>query len=274
MASTRRLAAILAADVAGYSRLMGVDEEGTHERLQAHRRELVEPKIGEHSGRVVKNTGDGVLAEFPSVVGAVRCAVELQRAMIDREAGIPEEHRIRFRIGINLGDVIIEEDDIFGDGVNVASRLEALAEPGGVCISRVVRDQVRDKLPYAFEDSGERSVKNIARPVRVYYLRPEAAANPSAPSMPAPPPTSRTPVTPRLSIVVLPFTNLSNDPDQQYFADGISEDLTTDLSRIQGNVSDLAQYRVHLPGQEGRHQADRPRAERPLCTRRQRAPVG
>jgi len=174
--ATRRLAAILAADVAGYSRLMGADEEGTHKRLQAHRRELVDPKIREHSGRVVKNTGDGMLAEFSSVVDAVRCAVELQRVMIDREAVVPEERRIRFRIGINLGDVIVEDADIFGDGVNVAARLEALAEPGGICISRVVRDQIRDKLPYAFADLGEQSVKNIARPVRVYALRPETIA--------------------------------------------------------------------------------------------------
>ena len=142
MASTRRLAAILAADVAGYSRLMGVDEEGTHERLKAHLRELVDPEIAEHRGRIVKNTGDGLLAEFPSVVDAVRCAVEVQRAMVDRERGVPEERRIAFRMGINLGDVIVEEHDIFGDGVNVAARLEALADPGGICVSRVVRDQV------------------------------------------------------------------------------------------------------------------------------------
>src|SRR5215469_5840993 len=159
MASTRRLAAILAADVAGYSRLMGADEEGTHERLKAHRRELIDPKIGEHSGRIAKNTGDGLLAELPSVVHAVDCAAELQRAMIDREAGMPEDRRIRFRIGINLGDVIVEDDDIFGDGVNVAARLEALAAPGGICISRMVRDQIRDKLPHSFEDLGEQSVK-------------------------------------------------------------------------------------------------------------------
>jgi len=232
MATTRRLAAILAADVAGYSRLMGADEEGTHERLRAHRRELVDPKIGEHSGRVVKNTGDGMLAEFPSVVDAVRCAAQLQRAMVDREAGVPEDSRIRFRIGINLGDVIVEDDDIFGDGVNVAARLEALADPGGICISRVVRDQVRDKLAYAFEDLGGQSVKNIARPVRVYALRPEAVASLPSPSGAPGPSTSQPAVAPRLSIVVLPFANLSNDPEQQYFADGITEDLTTDLSRI------------------------------------------
>jgi adenylate cyclase len=175
MASTRRLAAILAADVAGYSRLMGADEEGTHERLKAHHRELVDPKISEHSGRIVKTTGDGMLVEFPSVVDAVRCAAELQRAMIDRETGMPEDRRIRFRIGINLGDVIVDGDDIFGDGVNVAARLEALAEPGGICISQMVRDQIRDKLAYAFEDLGEQSVKNIARPVRVPRSRRRSA---------------------------------------------------------------------------------------------------
>src|SRR5215472_3205634 len=173
MTATRRLAAILAADVAGYSRLMGADEEGTHERLQAHFRELVNPKLNEHRGRVVKNTGDGFLAEFPSVVDAVRYAVEMQRTMAERNANTPPEKRIEFRIGINLGDVIAEEHDIFGDGVNVAARLEALAEPGGICVSRMVRDNVRDKLDYAFEDMGEQSVKNIARPVRVYALRPE-----------------------------------------------------------------------------------------------------
>jgi adenylate cyclase len=231
MAPTRRLAAILAADVAGYSRLMGADEEGTHERLKAHRRELVDPKIGEHHGRIVKTTGDGMLAEFPSVVDAVRCAAEAQRAMIDREAGMPEDRRIRFRVGINLGDIIVEDDDIFGDGVNVAARLEALSDPGGLCISRMVRDQIRDKLAYAFEDLGEQSVKNIARPVRAYALRSEAVADMPASSVLISP-ISRRPVVPRQSIVVLPFANLSDDRDQQYFADGITEDLTTDLSRI------------------------------------------
>jgi TolB-like protein/class 3 adenylate cyclase len=232
MASTRRLAAILAADVAGYSRLMGQDEEGTHARLRAHLRELVDPKIAEHRGRIVKNTGDGLLAEFPSVVDAVRCAVEVQHAMVDREPDVPEERRISFRIGVNLGDVIAEEHDIFGDGVNVAARLEGLAEPGGICISRMVRDQIRDKLPYAFEDLGEQSVKNIARPVRVYAWRPEAVADPPSATVPPAASISQPAVAPRLSIVVLPFANLSNDPEQQYFADGITEDLTTDLSRI------------------------------------------
>src|SRR5215471_6630939 len=182
MPPVRRLTAILAADVAGYSRLMGADEEGTHERLKAHLEELVNPKIAEHRGRVVKSTGDGFLAEFASVVDAVRCAVEVQRGMTDREPEVSEERRIRFRIGINLGDVIVEEHDIFGDGVNVAARLEALAEPGGICVSRMVRDNVRDKLDLAFEDMGEKSVKNIARPVRVYALRPEAIALLPAPN--------------------------------------------------------------------------------------------
>jgi len=234
MASTRRLAAILAADVAGYSRLMGADEEGTHERLKAHFLELVDPKIAEHRGRTVKNTGDGMLAEFSSVVDAVRCAVEVQRGMIDREPELPEERQIRLRIGVNLGDVIVEEHDIFGDGVNVAARLEGLAQPGGICISRTVRDHIRDKLVYPFEEMGEQSVKNIARPVRVYGLRPEAVADLPAPSVPSPLSTSQPVVAPRLSIVVLPFANLSNDPEQQYFADGITEDVTTDLSRVAG----------------------------------------
>jgi adenylate cyclase len=234
MSQTRRLAAILAADVAGYSRLMGEDEEGTHERLKAHLRELVDPKIAEHRGRIVKNTGDGFLAEFASVVDAVRCAVEIQRGMAEREPEVPEERRIRFRIGINLADVIAEPNDIYGDGVNIAARLEALAEPGGICISRMVRDQIRDRLAYPFEDLGEQSVKNITRPVRVYALRPEGFAGSPTASAPSPVSILQPPAAPRLSIVILPFTNLSDDREQQYFADGIAEDLTTDLSRISG----------------------------------------
>jgi class 3 adenylate cyclase len=171
MTATRRLTAILAADVAGYSQLMGQDEEGTHERLRAHLREWIEPKIAEHRGRVVKNTGDGFLAEFPSVVDGTRCAVEIQRGMAERNGATDPDERIEFRIGINLGDVIAEDEDIFGDGVNVAARLEALAGPGRICVSRVVRDQVRDRLDYTFEDLGEQSVKNIARPVRAYRVR-------------------------------------------------------------------------------------------------------
>jgi TolB-like protein/tetratricopeptide (TPR) repeat protein len=235
MTSTRRLAAILAADVAGYSRLMGVDEEGTHERLKAHLGQLVDPKIKEHRGRIVKKTGDGLLVEFPSVVDAVRCAAEVQRGMIDREPEVPDERRIRFRIGINLGDIIAEDYDIFGDGVNVAARLESLAEPGGIFVSGTVRDHVSDKLPYVFDDIGEQIVKNIVRPVRVYALRPEAIADlPGSSTEPAGS-ISQAAAAPRLSIVVLPFTNLSNDPEQKYFADGITEDLTTDLSRVEGS---------------------------------------
>jgi adenylate cyclase len=238
--ATRRLAAILAGDVAGYSRLMGADEEGTLDRLKAHRRQLVDPKIKEHRGRIVKTTGDGMLVEFSSVVDAVRCAVEIQRAMVDRNAETDDDKRITFRIGVNVGDVIIDGGDIFGDGVNIAARLEALAEPGGVCISRTVRDQIRDKLPYAFDDLGEQSVKNIARPVRTYALDMAkiAALPPVAVSalLESPPRRRRPrPAAPFLSMIVLPFANLSSDPDQEYFADAISDDLTTDLSRIPGS---------------------------------------
>ena len=168
----RRLAAILAADVAGYSRLMGMDEEGTLSALKELRRELADPKIKEHRGRIVKTTDDGLLVEFASVVDAVRCAVEVQYEMAEHNAGVPEEQSIQFRIGINLGDIIKDGRDIHGDGVNIAVRLEALAEPGGICVNRVVRDQVRDKLDSAFEDAGEQRVKNIARPLRVYRIRP------------------------------------------------------------------------------------------------------
>jgi adenylate cyclase len=223
MPPVRRLTAILAADVAGYSRLMGADEEGTHERLKAHLRELIEPKIGEHRGRTVKNTGDGFLAEFASVVDAVRCAAEVQRRMGERNAATPSEERISFRIGINLGDVIAEEHDIFGDGVNVAARLEALAEPGGICISRVVRDQVRDKLDFAFEDLGEQQVKNIARPVRVYRVRDASPAALSVPTRMSP----QLPLPDKPSIAVLPFANMSGDPEQEYFVDGMVEEIIT-----------------------------------------------
>ena len=228
----RRLAAILAADVAGYSRLMGRDEEGTLARLMAHRRELVDPKVHEHRGRIVKTTGDGMLVEFPSVVDGVRCAVEVQQGMAERNARIPPEQRIDLRVGINLGDVMVQGDDIFGDGVNVAARLEALAEPSGIAVSRVVRDQIRDKLPYPFEDMGDLSVKNIARPVRVYALRREAISERPASAAASAASGWQTAGAPRLSIVVLPFANLSNDPEQGYFADGITDDLTADLSRL------------------------------------------
>jgi adenylate cyclase len=227
MSQTRRLAAILAADVAGYSRLMGADEEGTLERIKALRRDLVDPKIAEHKGRIVKTTGDGTLVEFASVVDAVRCAVEVQRAMGERNTGIAANTRIDLRIGINLGDVIVEGDDLYGDGVNIAARIEALADAGGVLISNTVHDQVRDRLPFTFEDLGEQQVKNIARPVRVYRVRDVGSAkSPSASASPA------LPLPDKPSIAVLPFANMSGDPEQEYFADGMVEEIITALSRI------------------------------------------
>jgi len=187
MAPVRRLTAILAADVAGYSRLMGADEEGTHERLKAHLREVVDPKIREHRGRIVKTTGDGVLAEFASVVDAVRSAAEIQRAMADRDLDVAEERRLRFRIGVNVGEVIADADDIYGDCVNIAARLEALAAPGSICVSGIARDHIGDRLPYGYDDMGEQSVKNIARPVRAYALRAQGIAPLPAPALRARP---------------------------------------------------------------------------------------
>jgi TolB-like protein/class 3 adenylate cyclase len=228
MSSIRRLTAILAADVAGYSRLMGADEEGTHERLRAHLRELVNPMIAAHHGRIVKNTGDGFLAEFASVVDAVRCAVGVQRGMAERNGAVAADERIEFRIGINLGDVIAEGEDIFGDGVNIAARLESLAEPGGVFVSNTVHDHVRDRLPFGFEDIGDRQVKNIARPIRVYRV---SDARPAAELLP-PLGTPALPLPDKPSIAVLPFQNMSGDPEQEYFADGMVEEIITALSRI------------------------------------------
>ena len=213
MIATRRLAAILAADVAGYSRLMGADEEGTLERLKALRRELVDPKIAEHHGRIVKTTGDGLLVEFGSVVDAVRCAIAVQQAMPERDTDVAADNRIELRIGINLGDVIVEGDDLYGDGVNIAARIEALADVGGVFVSNTVHDQVRDRLHLGFEDLGEQQVKNIARPVRVYRVR-DIGTTAKSPSTPVPP------LPDKPSIAVLPFANMSGDPEQEYFADG------------------------------------------------------
>ena len=232
MSQTRRLAAIVAADVAGYSRLVGADEEGTLAALTALRRELAHPKIEEHHGRIVRTTGDGLLVEFASVVDAVRCAVEVQRDMAQRNDPVPIDRRIEFRIGINLGDIINDGDDIFGDGVNIAARLEALAEPGGICVSRVVRDQVRDKLPIGFEDRGEQRVKNIVRPVRIYRVLLDAGAKAVASSSPEPATRAQPPFPDRPSIAVLPFQNMSGDPEQEYFADGMVEEIITALSRI------------------------------------------
>jgi adenylate cyclase len=222
----RRLAAILAADVAGYSRLMGADEEGTLARLNAHRRELLEPTIAEHRGRIVKRTGDGILVEFVSVVDATRCAIQTQRAMAQRNAGVSGDQRIQIRIGIHVGDIIVEEGDIFGDGVNIAARLESIAEPGGICISDDAFRQVRDKCDVNFQDCGEQELKNIARPVRVYELRPDTpapAAKTSASGLALPD---------KPSVAVLPFQNMSGDPEQEYFVDGMVDDIITGLSRI------------------------------------------
>ena len=258
----RRLAAILAADVFGYSRLMGADEEGTLAQLKAHRRQLIDPKIKEHHGRIVKTTGDGMLVEFASPIEAVRCALEVQRGMVTRNANIPADKRIVFRVGINLGDVIADKDDLFGEGVNIAARLEGLSEPGGIAISRTVRDQIRDRLPIAFVDAGEHEVKNIARPVRVYALSAEAvgkldaetaskaserrlgrlqvaAAGAAAaiaavarfayPHLSAPSLVRVTSIQ-GPTVAVLPFDNLTGDPAQASFADGLSEELISDLS--------------------------------------------
>jgi len=227
----RRLAAILAADVAGYSRLIGADEEGTLSRLKALRAEVIDHKIAEHHGRIVKTTGDGLLVEFASVVDALRCAAEIQAAMAENNGPLPADKRIDLRIGINVGDIVVEDGDIFGDGVNVAARLEGLAEPGGICVSARVREDAAGKIELAFRDIGEQRLRNIALPVRTYAWQPEGMA--SSPAAKVSSATTSLPVTaPRLSIVVLPFTNLSDDRRQQYFADGITEDLTTDLLRL------------------------------------------
>jgi adenylate cyclase len=217
----RRLAAIFAGDIVAYSRLMGADEEGTLARVNALRREFWEPKIIEHRGRIVKRTGDGVLVEFASVVDAARYGIEIQRGMAKHNAQVPEDKRIELRMSIHVGDVLIEDDDIFGDGVNVAVRLESIADPGGICFSRAAFEQVDGKLDVSFEDGGDQQLKNIARPVRVYRTKFSSTPSPPALALPDKP-----------SVAVLPFQNMSGDPEQEYFADGIVEDIITGLSRI------------------------------------------
>jgi adenylate cyclase len=226
----RRLAAILAADVAGYSRLIGADEEGTLNRMRSIRTDVIDPKITEHRGRIVKTTGDGLLAEFSSVVDALRCATEIQNAMAEGNAGIATEKRIECRMGVNVGDIVVEDGDIFGDGVNVAARLEGLADPGGICVSARVQEDAAGRLDLTFDDLGEQSLKNIARSVRVYRVRlteaentPEFASIDGARVLPLPD---------KPSIAVLPFANMSGDPEQEYFADGMVEEIITALSRI------------------------------------------
>jgi adenylate cyclase len=213
----------MAGDIAGYSRLMGIDDEGTLRQLKAHRKELVDPKIAEHRGRIVKTTGDGILVEFVSVVDAVRCAVEIARGMSERNANVPTDRRIEFRTGINVGDIISDGNDIFGDGVNVAARLEGLAEPGGVCVSLRVQEDTSGKLDFAFEDVGEQRFKNIARPVRAYRVRLSGGLTSALPTLALPE---------KPSIAVMPFQNMSGDPEQEYFADGVVEDIITALSRV------------------------------------------
>jgi adenylate cyclase len=219
----RRLAAILAADVAGYSRLIEADEEGTLARLKALRAELIGPSIALHRGRIFKTTGDGLLVEFASVVDALRCAAELQAALAESNAPLARDRRIAFRIGIHQGDIVVEEGDIFGDGVNVAARLEALAEPGGICISARVHEDAANRLDFTFEDIGEQTLKNITRPVRVYRGRP-IGASPSASEV--------LPLPDKPSLAVLPFQNLSGDPEQEYFVDGVVEEIITAISRL------------------------------------------
>jgi len=227
MPEKRKLAAILAADVVGYSKLAGSDEERTLARLRALRSDLIDPTIAVHHGRVVKRTGDGSISEFRSVVDAVRCAIEVQNGMVERNAGLPPERRIEFRVGIHLGDVVEESDgDLMGDGVNIAARLQGIAEPGGICLSEDAYRQVRGKTDVAVQDLGDRRLKNISEPVRAYAMQCATAATSAWKG-------ADTPV-PRLSIVVLPFANLGGDEEQDYFVDGVTESLTTDLSRMAG----------------------------------------
>jgi adenylate cyclase len=231
MSETRKIAAILVADVVGYSRLAGADEDRTLSRLRGLRSDLIDPAIAAHHGRIVKRTGDGILVEFRSVVDAVRCAIEVQNGTVERNAGVALDKRIEFRIGIHLGDIVEESDgDLMGDGVNIAARLERIAAPGSICLSEDAYRQVRDKLKEEFVDLGDHSLKNIARPVRVHAIKADAssltlAAHSSTPESPRPP---------RLSIVVLPFANIGGNVDQEYFVDGVTESLTTDLSRMPG----------------------------------------
>jgi adenylate cyclase len=222
----RKLSAILAADVAGYSRLIGLDEEGTLARLTEYRRHVVDPSIARNRGRIVKTTGDGLLAEFTSVVDAVRCAAEIQTDLASRNAGVAEDRRIAFRVGINVGDIVEQDGDILGEGVNIAARLEGIAEPGGICVSARVQEDAAGRVDLTFEDMGEQALKNIARPVHAFRLLVEQPPIPGAATH------HKSPDKP--SIAVLPFQNMSGDPEQEYFGDGIAEDIITALSKLRG----------------------------------------
>ena len=261
----RKLAAILAADVAGYSRLTGADEEGTMRRLRALRAELIDPAIQAHRGHIVKTMGDGFLVEFSSVVDAVRCFLEVQRGVPARNADFEPDKRIEFRVGVHVGDVMVQPDgDLLGDGVNIAARLESIAEPGGICLSEDAYHQVRDRLEEEFVDLGDKELKNIARPVRVYSV--ETGSGRLAPAAQASAPEKSRP--PRLSIVVLPFAKLGSDPEQEYFVDGVTESLTTDLSRVAGAFVIARNTAFNYKGKPFDVKDIGPRAERALCARR------
>jgi adenylate cyclase len=258
----RRLAAIVAADVAGYSRLMGLDEVGTARALREHRK-VTDALVEKHGGRLVKSTGDGVLLEFPSVVDAVECAVAMQAAMAKGNEGVPVERRMLFRIGINLGDILIEGDDILGDGVNIAARLEGIAEPGGICISSSAYDQVRGKVAVEFADLGEQRLKNIERLVRAYAAKAEVQLGTIASSVPSQSEAERPLSLPdKPSIAVLPFQNMSGDPEQEYFADGMVEDIIAALSRF---IRDRSQFELYLQGQSRRYKGGWTQARGALC---------
>ena len=326
MPGTRKIAAILVADIVGYSRLAARDEDRTLSRLRGMRSDLIDPAIDAHRGRTVKRTGDGILVEFRSVVDAVQCAIEVQNGLVERNAGVPPERRIDLRVGIHLGDVVEEADgDLMGDGVNIAARLEGIAKPGAICLSEDAYRQVKQRLDLKVSDLGQTQLKNIAEAIRVYSLEVGQPAYPRSvvasrvgtakPESPTPVPKGRSwslrwsalaaalalallgagayvwhwglaprllgasvaedklKTAPRLSIVVLPFENLGGDPDQDYFADGITDDLTTDLSHIPEQRGDLPQDGLYLQRQADRREGDRPRSRRSLSSRRQRSAI-